>query len=78
MANGDIWESIDGLREDIKEVAIKGCAKREGDLDRTIRVENSLDDLRRDMKKIYYTTLVTAGGVIAFLIKAFVPLFIGK
>ena len=78
MSNGDVWESIEGLRGDIREVMVKGCAKREGDLERTRAVEDSLRELRTDMKKIFYTSLVTAGGIIAFLIKAFLPMFIGK
>ena len=78
MANGDVWESIEGLRGDIKEVMMRGCAKREGDLERTRAVEDSLRELRVDMKKIYYTSLVTAGGIIAFLLKAFIPMFLGK
>jgi hypothetical protein len=41
-------------------------------------VEKIVDSHGRKLDKIYYTSLVTAGGIIAFLIKAFFPILAGK
>ena len=81
MANGtetSIWNSIDGLREDIKSLIANGCAKREGDMKRLDAVEKSVESHGSKLDKIYYTSLVTAGGIIAFLLKAFFPAIVGK
>lgn len=68
-----VWNSIDGLRDDIKKLMMEGCAKREGDMKRVDAVEKTIESHGAKLDKIYYTSLVTAGGVIAFLIKAFFP-----
>lgn len=75
MGNGDqtVWTSIDGLREDIKCLIRDGCAKREGDIKRVDAVEKTIESHGRKLDKIFYTSLVTAGGIIAFLLKAFLP-----
>lgn len=75
MGNGDqtVWASIDGLREDIKELIKHGCAKREGDIKRVDAVEKAIESHGRKLDRIYYTSLITAGGIIAFLLKAFLP-----
>lgn len=71
MANGDVWEAINGLRGDIKALMTNGCAKREVDMVRIDAVEEATKSHGSKLDKIYYTSLVTAGGIIAFLLKAF-------
>lgn len=80
MGNGDqtVWASIDGLREDIKELIKNGCAKREGDMQRVGAVERRIESHGKKLDRIYYTSLVTAGGVIVFLLKAFLPGLLGR
>ena len=78
MANGDVWEAIDGLRGDIKNLMIVGCAKREGDMMRIKAVEDTSKEHGHKLDKIFYTSLVTAGGIIVFLLKAFIPMVFGK
>jgi hypothetical protein len=77
MANGDFWEAIEGLRGDIRGLMITGCAKREGDMGRIDAVEKTTDAHGRKLDRIYYTSLVTAGGIIAFLLKAVLPVIFG-
>jgi hypothetical protein len=79
MGNGDqtVWASIDGLREDIKELIKNGCAKREGDINRVELIEKIIDSHGKKLDKIFYTSLVTAGGIIAFLLKAVLPVIFG-
>ena len=72
-----VWNSIDGLREDIKKLMMEGCAKREGDLKRVDAVEKTIESHGAKLDKIFYTSLVTAGGIIAFLLKAFLPVVLG-
>jgi hypothetical protein len=48
-----------------------GCAKREVDMVRIDAVEEATKSHGSKLDKIYYTSLVTAGGIIAFLLKAF-------
>ena len=77
MANGDdIWGAITGLRGDIRTLMVDGCAQRKADIVRLEVVEDATKDHGKKLDKIYYTSLVTAGGIIAFLIKAFLPYFI--
>lgn len=81
MGNGTdqtVWASIDDLRADIKELIRNGCAKREGDMKRIELVESIVESHGKKLDKIFYTSLVTAGGIIAFLIKAFLPAILGK
>ena len=80
MGNGDqtVWASIEDLRSDIKELLKNGCAKREGDLKRIESVEHVVDSHGKKLDKIFYTSLVTAGGIIAFLLKAFIAPLAGK
>lgn len=81
MPNGSeqtVWASIDDLREDIKLLIREGCAKREGDIQRVDQIEKDVDSHGAKLDRIYYISLVTAGGVIAFLLKAFIPLLFGK
>jgi uncharacterized protein Yka (UPF0111/DUF47 family) len=72
----EIHEDIKSLRKDVSDVMMKGCAKREGDLQRVKNVEKSLDGLGRKMDLIVYASFVTAGGIIVFLIKALWPYII--
>lgn len=70
-------DDIHDLRTDVKTVMVSGCAKRNGDLNRIEHVEEGLDELKDLIKKLFYTSLVTAFGIVAFLIKAFVvPLIV--
>jgi hypothetical protein len=78
LGNGDVWEAVNGLRGDIKELLVNGCAKREGDMVRIKAVEDASKDHGKKLDKIYYSSLVTAGGIIAFLLKAFLPVLLGK
>lgn len=81
MPNGSdttVWASIDGLREDIKTLIREGCAKREGDISRIKAVEEISRSHGKKLDRIYYVTLVTAGGVIAFLMKSFSPIIFGR
>ena len=80
MGNSDqtVWTSIDDLRNDIKELIKNGCAKREGDVKRVETLEKTIESYGRKLDKIFYTSLVTAGGIIAFLLKAFLPVLLGK
>ena len=75
MGNSDqtVWTSIDDLRNDIKELIKNGCAKREGDMKRVEFVEKAIEAHGRKLDRIYYTSLVTAGGIIVFLLKTFLP-----
>ncbi len=81
MGNGGtgdpVWMAIDGLRGDIKTMMMDGCAKREGDMMRVEAVEKASESHGKKLDKIYYTSLVTAGGIIAFLLKAFLPVLFG-
>ncbi len=79
MGSGDqsVWNSIDGLREDIKKLMMEGCAKREGDMKRVDAVEKTIESHGKKLDKIFYTSLVTAGGIIAFLLKAVLPAILG-
>ena len=79
MGSGDqsVWNSIDGLRDDIKKLMMEGCAKREGDMKRVDAVEKTIESHGKKLDKIFYTSLVTAGGIIAFLLKAFLPVVLG-
>ena len=75
--NGDqaifeIHSDIKSLRRDISEVMLKGCAKREGDVNRIEHVEDSLGEVKDTLKWILRTSVVTAIGIAAFVIKAFV------
>ena len=63
---------IHDLRDDVKAVMLEGCAKRNGDITRIEHVEDGLDELKDIMKKLLYTSFVTALGICAFLVKAFV------
>jgi len=72
----EIHKDIRSLREDVSDVMTHGCAKREGDLQRIVSVENSLDNLSKNISKIVYATFITAGGIIIFLIKALWPYII--
>ena len=79
--NGDdaikeIYKDVKELRKDLSIISNQGCAKREGDLARIHYVEQSLSSLGNKMDKIFYTTLVMAGGIIVFLVKALWPLII--
>ena len=79
--NGDdaikeIYMDVKELRKDLSFISTQGCAKREGDLSRIHYVEQSLLNLGNKMDKIFYATLVTAGGIIVFLVKALWPLII--
>ena len=81
MPNGPeqtVWASIDDIREDIKILVRSGCAKREGDLLRVDQIKRDVDAHGAKLDRIYYTSLVTAGGVIMFLLKAFIPMLFGK
>jgi len=75
MGNSDqtVWTSIDDLRNDIKELIKNGCAKREGDIRRVEFAEKIIESHGRKLDRIYYTSLVTAGGIIVFLLKTFLP-----
>ncbi len=79
MGSGDqsVWNSIDELRDDIKKLMMEGCAKREGDMKRVDAVEKTIESHGKKLDKIFYTSLVTAGGIIAFLLKAFLPVVLG-
>lgn len=80
MGNGgdqSVWGSIDGLREDIKKLMVEGCAKREGDMKRVDAVEKTIESHGKKLDKIFYTSLVTAGGIIVFLLKAVLPAIFG-
>ena len=63
---------IHDLRDDVKTVMISGCAKRNGDIRRIDYVEGGLNEIKDIMKKLLYTSFITALGICAFLIKAFV------
>ena len=78
MANGDVWTAIDGLRSDIKVLMKEGCAVRQADIVRITSVEESTREQGKKLDRIYYTSLVTAGGIIAFLLKAIILPMMGK
>jgi hypothetical protein len=63
---------IHDLRDDVKFVMTQGCAKRNGDLMRIDHVEDGLTEIKDIMKRLLYTSFITALGICAFLIKAFV------
>lgn len=72
-----LGDDISYLRRDIKEVVTNGCAKREGDVNAVKAVKLEVEELKDGIKKLYHTSLVTALGIIAFLIKAFIwPLIV--
>jgi hypothetical protein len=76
--NGDqaiieIHKNVELLRKDVSHVMTEGCAKREGDLSRILHVENGIKSLGDKMDRLFWTTLITALGIIAFLAKAFLP-----
>ena len=68
----EIHSHINELRKDVKEVMLNGCAKREGDLQLISDVKDDVVELRSWMKGIFYTSLVTCLGIIAFMVKAFI------
>ena len=79
--NGDeailaIHTNIESLRKDVTSVMVNGCAKREGDVKELKTVKDDMRDMKNDIKNIYRTSLVTAGGIILFLLKAFLPYLI--
>ena len=79
--NGDqaileIHRDVKSLRSDVTEVMMNGCSKREADLNRIAAVEGSLIEVKDTLKWILRTSLVTAFGIVAFLIKAFLPYLI--
>ena len=67
MGNGDnsVWDSIDGMREDIKELLKNGCSKREGDVLRIHAVEDNMKEMRGDLKNILRATI---GSTITLLV----------
>lgn len=68
MGNGGdqtVWNSIDGLRADIKKLISEGCAKREGDLKRIMSVEDNMKEMRGDMKNVLRATI---GSTITLLV----------
>lgn len=69
----EIHNNLSEIRRDLKGVTINGCAKREGDLARMVHIEKTMGDLGTKMDRIFWTSLVTAGGIIAFLAKALLP-----
>ena len=80
MGNGtpdSVCGAIDGLRGDIKLLMREGCAKRDGDMQRVAAVERATEAHGKKLDRIFWTSLVTAGGIIAFLLKAFLPALLG-
>lgn len=69
----EIHDHLRGLRSDVTKVMVDGCAKREGDLTRIKHVETGLNEMKDLLKWILRTSIVTAFGIIAFLLKAFLP-----
>jgi hypothetical protein len=69
----EIHKNVSSLREDVAKVMTEGCAKREGDLSRITHVEDGIKSLGDKMDRLFWTTLITALGIIAFLAKAFLP-----
>ena len=79
--NGDqaiheIHTMVKDLRVDVTSVMMGGCAKREGDLARMANVEDGIKSIGSKMDNLFWTTLITAMGIIAFLLKAFLPVAI--
>ena len=66
------------IKKEVKSININGCSKRNGDMIRIEHVEMGMLDLSKKMDKLFYTTLVTAVGIIAFLFKAFLPYLVNK
>lgn len=66
----DLWGAIDGLRNDIRELMVSGCARRNGDLLRIQNVEQTTKDQGVKLDKIYYISLVAAGGIIMLLLRS--------
>ena len=72
----EIHRDVVEIRKGLHTVSMEGCAKREGDVSRIVHIEDTIKGLGQKMDKIFYATLVTAGGIIAFLLKAFLPFII--
>jgi hypothetical protein len=78
MANGNTDDKIHEIWQRLDQIAIHGCAKRDGDMHRIEQVEKSMDSLGRKLDRIFYTTLGTLAAMCAFLIKMLMPYMINK
>lgn len=76
VANGTTDDKIHEVWQRLDQIAIYGCAKREGDMHRIEMVEKSMDSLGRDIRRIFYTSLGTLAAMCAFLIKMLWPYII--
>ena len=66
---GRLWDAIESLREEIKELMVDGCAKRNGDVNRVEALEERADlqgkKLDRILLLLVGNLLAVIGGLIA-------------
>lgn len=65
----EVWSEIARIRQIVIDIAVKGCAKREGDLDLMKTLKEDIGDIKKMLSRTYFAAFGALFAVALSLLK---------